>query len=128
MWFYLDENLSPRIAALGRSRSLDIISSHECGRNQLPDDEQLRLAAEEGRCFVTRDDKDLIPLTVRFFQTQQRHAGLLIVPNSFSDQERGAIADALVSYTAAHPEGLPSYTIDYLRRAPGDNPPERREA
>lgn len=82
MRFYLDENLSQQVARLARSRGLDVISSPECGRNGLSDAEQLRLAAQEGRCLVTRDD-DFFELTQEFlrgrtFRVQGRpHLGVL---------------------------------------------------
>ena len=68
MQFYLDEDLSQRVADLARAQGLDVVSSHECGRDGLSDEEQLRLAAEKGRCFVARNRNHFIPLTVQFFE------------------------------------------------------------
>jgi len=47
--FYLDENLSRRLAPLCRARRLDVTSAQELGRMGLSDAEQLRHAAAEGR-------------------------------------------------------------------------------
>jgi predicted nuclease of predicted toxin-antitoxin system len=43
--FYLDENLSPRIAELLRTRGLVATSAHEVGNTHLDDRTQLRYAA-----------------------------------------------------------------------------------
>ena len=51
--FFLDEDLSPRIATIAREQGLDVLSTHESGRNGLDDEEQLRFAAQEGRILVT---------------------------------------------------------------------------
>lgn len=118
MRFYLDEDLSHRIAELARARGCDVLSSHECGRDGLRDEEQLRLAAAEGRCFVTRNRDDFIALTVRCFQDGAPHAGVLIVPDSLPADDFAALAAAVVAYAEEHPEGLPAYTIDFLHPVP----------
>ena len=114
MRFYLDEHLSQQIAVVARARGLDVISSHECGRDKLPDDEQLRLAAEEGRCLVTRDRDDFVALTLQFFAQRWPHAGVLIVPKSLPDQDFVGIAAALVAFAQSYEGDLPSYTLTYL--------------
>lgn len=63
MRFVLDERLSPRIAAIARGLGLDVISCVEAGRRGLNDEEQLRLAALDGRCMVTQDHDDLDALS-----------------------------------------------------------------
>jgi len=118
--FYLDEDLSDRVASVARSQGLDVISSHECGRDGLPDEAQLRLAAAEGRCFVTRNRDDFVHLTVRSFESLRPHVGGLIVPPSLPNSDFAGIARALMSYAREHASGLPAYSIDYLA-------PERQE-
>lgn len=113
MRFYLDEDLSNRIAEIARSRGMDILSSHECGRDGSSDEEQLWLAAQEGRCLVTRNRSDFIKLTVQFFERNWPHCGVLIIsPSLPGDDFRGTV-EALIRYAAEHPEGLPNYTIDF---------------
>lgn len=115
MRFYLDEDLSWRIAEIGRRHGLDILSSHECGRDGLSDEEQLRLAAAEGRCFVTRNRGHFVMLTARFFENGWPHVGVLIVPASLPPDSFAAVAEALARYREDRPEGLPEYTIDFLQ-------------
>ena len=114
MRFYLDEDLPPRIAVIARPQGLDVITSHECGRNGLPDEEQLRLAAEEGRCFVTRNRDDFLRLTQQFFESQRPHAGVLIVSRSLPNRDVAGIVAAPVAYAEGNPGDLPSYTTAYL--------------
>ena len=114
MRLQLDEMLSARIAEIARGQGADVVSSHECGRDGLPDEEQLRLAGLDGRCFVTRDVADFARLTVEAARRQRPHAGVLIVPRSLTDQHPERIARALVVYAHAHPDGVPSYCLDFL--------------
>ncbi|HZK66450.1 MAG TPA: DUF5615 family PIN-like protein [Chloroflexota bacterium] len=115
MRFYLDEDLSPKIAQIARRAGVDAVSSHECGRNSLGDDQQLALAAGEGRCFVSRNRDHLVALTVRYFEAGQPHAGLLVVPPSIRSSHFASIAAAIAEYDRRHPEGVPPYTIDFFR-------------
>jgi hypothetical protein len=116
--FCLDEDLPPGIAVVARGRGLDILSSHECGRNSLPDEEQLRLATAEGRCLVTRNRDDLLRLTLKFFESEEPHAGVLIVSRSLPNRDVAGIVAALVAFADNHPDGVPSYTTAYLTREP----------
>ncbi len=118
MRFYLDEDLPPRAAVIARAHGLDVTSSHECGRNGLPDEDQLRLAAQEGRCLVTRNGKDFLPLSTRFFEKGWPHAGVLVASRALSNRDFAGIATALVAYARDHLNDLPSYTTAYLAPAP----------
>ncbi len=115
MRFYLDENLSSRIAEIARGLGLDVVSSHELGRNKLSDEEQLRLAALDGRCLVTANRQDLVRITNSFFDAQRPHAGVLIVPGSWNTADFSHIAQALASYARSHASGSTSYLLDVLR-------------
>ena len=68
MRFYLDEDLSPRIAVIARGLGLDVVSAIELGNLGLADEEQLSLAARDGRCVVTQNRADFIRLTVTSFE------------------------------------------------------------
>jgi predicted nuclease of predicted toxin-antitoxin system len=112
--FCLDEDLSDEVARIARAHGLDVISSHECGRDGLSDDAQLRLAADEGRCVVTRNRDDFVHWTVRFFENGWPHAGVLIVARSLPNGNSAAIAAALITYAQRYEGDLPSYTVDLL--------------
>jgi predicted nuclease of predicted toxin-antitoxin system len=114
--FYLDEDLSDEIAVIARGMGVDVVSSHECGRDHLVDREQLRLAAGEGRCVVTVNRDDFIDLTVEFAAQGLPHAGVLVVTHRFPPRNVIGVARALAGYATAHPNGMQSYTIDFLNR------------
>src|SRR5512140_89033 len=102
MRFYLDEDLSDQIARLARSLGLDVVSSHECGRDGLDDEAQLLASAEEGRCLVTRNRADFVAWTVRFFERDSPHSGVLLIAESLPPDQFAEVAHALVEYDRQH--------------------------
>lgn len=116
MRYYLDEDLSQRIAERLRSQGLDAVSVHEVRAEGLSDFEQLERAALEKRCLVTRNRDDFIRLTLQFYNEGRVHYGVLIIPHSLPADRFAELAEALVRYASAHPDGLPPYTVDFVAR------------
>lgn len=115
MKYYLDEDLSPKIAEILRKHHVDAISAHEIGMLQATDLEQLERASSEGRCLVTRNRNDFIRLTVQFFNEHRLHCGVLIIPHTLPGDKFSAIAKAIMKYHSKHSEDtLEAYTIDFL--------------
>ena len=112
MKFYLDEDLSPTVAEIARDHwGMDVVSAHEVGALEWPDELQLRRAAAEGRCMVTRNRDDLMAETMAAFEAQRPHAGLLIITRTLPNNRFAAIAAALHSYNERFPDGVPAYTL-----------------
>lgn len=114
MRYYLDEDLSEKIAEIARCRGLDVLSARECGNKGLRDDQQLSFAAGEGRCLVTRNRDDFLEATTRFFERGWPHAGVLVISRSLPSNRFAAVAATLLDYERHHPEGISAYTIDFL--------------
>ncbi|MGE0541453.1 MAG: DUF5615 family PIN-like protein [Dehalococcoidia bacterium] len=118
MRYYLDEDQSQVIAHVAHERyGLDITASHDVGMDHAPDSEQLRFAAGQGHCIVTRNGDDFIRLTRRFLEEGLAHAGVLIVPESMRGDDFGAMAAALAYHHLLYPDNIPYYT-DFLHHAP----------
>jgi predicted nuclease of predicted toxin-antitoxin system len=112
--FYLDEDLSPKIAEILRKSGIDALSVHEAGMCEASDQRQLDFAAREKRCLVTRNRDDFIRLTVRFFNDQRPHCGVLIVPHTLSGDQFSRIASLIRKFSSRHQKGLTPYSIAFL--------------
>lgn len=115
--FYIDEDISPKIAQILRENNIDAVSAHEVGRGGtgIADEEQLAYAATERRCLVTYNGRHYIALTSRFFEKEWNHAGIVIIPSSIPSDSFGVISKALIQYAMQHPKGVPAYTCCFLQ-------------
>ena len=114
MKFYLDEDLAPKIAERLRKMGLDAVSALEVGNAQLSDRDQLRFAAEQGRCLVTRNARHFVLLAHAAIRHQDPHAGIVLCSPSIRGFEIGKIASALMRFARRFPDGLGPYDVVYL--------------
>lgn len=115
MKYYLDEDLSPKIAEILRKHRIDAISAYEVGMVQKSDREQLERASSEKRCLITRNRNDFIHLTVQFFNEHRPHCGVLIILHTFPGDKFSLIAKAIIKHHSKHSKGaLEPFTIDFL--------------
>jgi len=113
--YYLDEDLSPKIAEILRGQGIDAVSAHEVGMVQASDRKQIEFAVSEGRCLITRNRNDFIRLTVQFFNEHRRHYGVLIIPYTLPGDKFSLIAKAINRYHKKHSkEKIEPYTIDFV--------------
>jgi hypothetical protein len=114
MKFYLNEDLAPQIGARLRTKGIDAVSALEVGNTQLSDRDQLRYAAREGRCLVTRNVRHFVILAHDAIRRQERHAGIVLCPPSIRGFEVAKIAEALTRLARQFPKGLGEFDILYL--------------
>lgn len=115
MKVYLDEDLSPNIAALLRERGMDATSALEAGNTQLDDRAQLEHATRERRAIITANVVDFIELAREAVATNTEHGGIVLVPSSFRGDEFQAIADAIVEAPKPYGDRLEGLVL-FLRR------------
>ncbi len=114
MKYYLDEDLSPKIAEILRNEGIDAVSAHDAGMLQMSDLDQLDYAASKRRCMVTKNRNDFIKLTVQFFNENRPHHGLLVVPFSYPGDKFNLIAKALINFAVKHKGSTPAYSVNFL--------------
>ena len=114
MRFYLDEDISPKVAEILMCRKVDALSAHEAGMTGASDVEQLEFASAEKRVLVTRNRDDFIRIAVWRFEKIMEHPGILIVPHSIPGRNFSLLAILLTEFSRKHPTGLNPYTVDFL--------------
>ncbi len=105
----VDEQLSPRIAALLREAGHDVVAVAE--RADLvgsSDAALLEVAISEERAVITNNVKDFRPLAAARLAQGRSHAGLIFIPSTRT-RTRAAIAvlaAAVENVLQEHPDGL----------------------
>src|SRR5215212_8105480 len=75
---YLDEDVQKRVAPALRLRGFDATNVHELQRKGLSDEEQLELAATEGRTIFTYNTSDFLKLHLDWVRLTKEHAGIIV--------------------------------------------------
>lgn len=115
MKYYLDEDLSPKIAEILRKHDIDAISAYEVGMVQKSDREQIERASSEKRCIITRNRNDFIQLTIQFLNEHRPHYGVLIIPHTLPGDKFSLIANAIIKHHSKYfRDTLEAYVIDFL--------------
>ena len=110
----LDEDIAPEVAVILRSLGVDATSVHESGRQGMSDRDQLKLAAAECRCFVTRNRNDFIILTREFFEKGLPHAGVLVVPWTVPPDNFRLAAKRIALYVKRAGGSETEYLFDFV--------------
>lgn len=76
--FYLDEDISPRVAQALRAKGVEAISAYEVGNIALDDEEHLEYAANEGYTLVTCNARHFVPLFKKWWREGRAHSGIVV--------------------------------------------------
>lgn len=75
---YLDEDISPIVAVVLRSRRYDAVSAYEVEMQGKTDEEQLDYASQNGRTLLTFNAGHFATLAKEFYQRGKDHFGIVI--------------------------------------------------
>lgn len=75
---YLDEDISPTVAVVLRSRGYDAVSAHEAGMKGKSDKEQLDFAIKNKRVLLTFNARHFTPLVEEYYRNGKEHFGIVV--------------------------------------------------
>jgi len=97
---YLNEHLSPRLAAQLRRYGFDVISTLEAGMVEADDDEQLLYAASSQRAIVTFNHKDFAARHAQYMEEGKIHWGIILSTEEKTDVLRRRLLQLLNTLSA----------------------------
>lgn len=119
MKFYIDEDISPKVAEILRKRGIEAVSAHDIGMVGASDEDQFAEAVSRTCAIVTRNRDDFITLTVQAFENRSPHYGLVIVSHSISGSDFRGMAALLEKCSQKNPDGMGAYTIEFIAKETG---------
>lgn len=103
MKLYLDEMISPRVAAGLRRRGHDVVAAVDRGALGRSDAHQLAVAIEERRALATFDVRDFSVLAKAAAVAGTDHYGIVFVPpGRFRPSDIGRLVNALADLLERH--------------------------
>jgi hypothetical protein len=117
--FYLDEDVPPSAAQIGRDLGLDVVAVAEEGHRGWPDAQHLAWAASQSRTVVTYNRGDFLELTRAALASGKPHAGVLVVVPTVPRQGP-VIAHALQRFSASRLP-LQEYEVQFLSNWSADD-------
>jgi hypothetical protein len=112
--FYIDEDISPKVAEILRKHGIDGVSAHDIGLAGASDEDQFAEAVSRKCAIVTRNRDDFITLTVQAFENRSPHYGLVVISHRISGSDFGEMAALLEKCAKKNPEGMGAYTIEFI--------------
>ena len=116
MKFYLDEDISPKVAQILRKRGIDAVSAHEIGMAGASDEEQFAEAVSRNATVVTRNRDDFLALTIRAFENLSPHQGVVVLSYGIPGPDFKLAARMLERLATKNPDGLGAYTIEFVTK------------
>jgi hypothetical protein len=114
--YYLDEDISPKVAELLRKGGIEAVSAHHIGMTGASDEDQLSEAVSQKAAFVTRNRDDFIALTVQWFESLKPHYGLVVVSHRIPGSDFRLLVRMLAACARKNPEGLGAYSIEFINK------------
>ena len=105
---YLDEHIPKVLALRLREAGFDVLTTDEARHKSTDDEDQLAFANEEGRVVLTFDSKDYVPLVLRWARERREHAGVLLSPESGTNELYQRLLPILHQHT---PETMHNLTL-----------------
>jgi hypothetical protein len=116
--FYLDSDVSMRLAPLLRAAGHDVTTAEDQGRRRATDDEQLLIAAQQRRILLTHNRKDFVLLhdawrrwPAAFAISLPPHPGILVLDQRLEPELATPVTDLL----ARTPPALLANTLLWWR-------------
>jgi len=75
---YLDEDVSPGLARVLRSRGYDVVSAYEVEMTGKTDEEQLSFAVSQERALLTFNVRHYAPLVDEYYEQGKEHSGVIV--------------------------------------------------
>ncbi len=116
MKFYLDEDISPKVAEILRKRGIDAVSAHEIGMAGASDEDQFAEAVSRQAALVTRNRDDFIALTIRAFENSSPYYGVVILSYAIPGSDFRLAARMLERLAVQNPNGLGVYAIEFVTK------------
>jgi hypothetical protein len=95
-----------------RALQVDVLTAHEAGMNEQPDEEHLAYAAAHGRVLFTANQGDFCRLHASYLTHGESHAGIIVV-----SQQRYSVGEQvrrLRRLLAAHSDETMRDRIEFL--------------
>ncbi|MBI1745151.1 MAG: DUF5615 family PIN-like protein [Acidobacteria bacterium] len=74
---YFDSDVAAPIANILRNRGFDVVCTHEAGKLEVRDDDQLVFAVSQGRGIATHNKKDFLKLHGEYMVSSKTHYGII---------------------------------------------------
>src|SRR6266508_3927193 len=109
----LDEHIWVYLATLLRKQGFDVIHVSEDKLEGKPDDEILRVAAENHRAVVTFNIKDFIPIAIRYFDDGKEHYGIVVSEQISQGELQRRVTNFLKKITVDELKNTVRFLQDY---------------
>lgn len=95
---YIDEDsMNQALVRALRARSIDVVTVNDTDTAGQLDEEQLRLATEQGRVLYSHNIADFCQLHAKFMETAKEHGGIALLSQEYAVGEQLKALSGLIS-------------------------------